>query len=477
VSQPPTARLVRVTRWVERLLLVLAAGVPALGTAYLHGYGGGNRVFMHHGVHEIAIAVSIAMSGFVAYVALQCYRNSGERFVGWLALAMIGETLIYLPHGLFTRLSHDHMALFLIFGPASRLLMVILLLVGLANYDRPPHPPSRVAARPIGRWILAFLVFDAALVWASLAHTPAMPVLRLAFEYAALGATALAVLGTLWRPRASPLMRLYTFSLVGFATSSITFVIASPWTHLWWYAHAIFAAAFLLLGYGVLRAYRATGAFSGVFSQEQLMEHLRSAKQAAEQAALELATVNAQLEVLATTDPLTRTANRRHFLDVAEREHQRSLRNGAAWSLLLIDLDHFKAINDEYGHPSGDRVLMSFVDVLQPMLRKSDLLGRIGGEEFAVLMPGTDLEAARAAAERMRQTVHLSKVTSLDGRTIDVSISIGVAASGPGTRDVSEVLHAADRRLYAAKRAGRDCVIWRDAVAASSHGALSLASS
>jgi two-component system, cell cycle response regulator len=475
VPQSTTAGLVRVTRWVERLLLVLAAGIPALGAVYLSEYGTGDRLFMHHGVHEIAIAVSIAMSGFVAYVALQCYRNSGERFVGWLALAMIGETLIYLPHGLFTRLSHDHMALFLIFGPASRLVMAGLLLVGLASYDRSPHPPSRVAARPIGRWILGFLVLDAALVWASLAHTSAMPVLRLVFEYAALGATGLAVLGALWKPRASPLMRLYTFSLVGFATASITFVIAAPWTHLWWYAHAVFAAAFLLLGYGVLRAYRATGAFSGVFSQEQLMEHLRSAKQAAEQAALKLATANTQLELLATTDPLTHAANRRHFFEVTQREHQRSLRTGIAWSLMLIDLDHFKAINDAYGHPSGDRVLMSFIDVVQPMLRNGDLLGRIGGEEFAVLMPGADPDAACAAAERMRRTVEALKVPSLDGRMIDVSISIGVATWGRDTRDVSDVMNAADRRLYAAKHAGRNRVVWQDGVVASSHGAFSSA--
>ena len=102
---------------------------------------------MHHGVHEVAIAVSIVVSAFVAYVAASCYRSSGEPFVGWVALAMIGETLVYLPHGLFTRLSHDHMALFLIFGPASRLVMAGLLLVGLASYDRAPHSPARTARR------------------------------------------------------------------------------------------------------------------------------------------------------------------------------------------------------------------------------------------------------------------------------------------------------------------------------------------
>ena len=450
------------TRLAERALLTLAALLPVLGMIYLRWSGAGELVYMDHGFHEFAIAVSLFASTFIAFVAMRCYQASGEVFVGWLTLALIGETLVYLPHGAFTRLSHDHMALFLIYGPASRLVMAGFLLVGLLHYDRKARTKVEIGKLKIWRWIALFVAIDAVLAWASLRHTDAMPWLRLLFEYAALAMTFAAMAIMLLRPKASPLMHVYTFSMAGFATSSITFVLSAPWTHLWWYAHGVFAAAFLLLGYGVLQAFHATGSFSGVFSQRQMMERLRAAKLAAELAAHELRDANAKLKVLATMDSLTGVANRRHFLDLAQSEADRCQRNGTRFSILLIDLDHFKNINDRFGHASGDLVLQGFVSVLKSTLRRIDTIGRLGGEEFAVLLPGTDTQKACEVGERFNALLRELVIPSLDQQPMQISASSGIATFGIDGDSVARVLQLADQRMYEAKRSGRDRVVGSD---------------
>lgn len=447
----------------ERGLVFLAACAPAGGAYYLIVSGAGGQMFMQHLVHEVAIAVSLICSGFISFVAVRCYKVSGEVFVGWLALALIGETVIYAPHGVFTRLSHDHMVLFLIYGPASRLVMASLLLIGLVQYDSPAHKPDQIDRKRLWPWLLIFCAINLALAWGSLWHADRMPVLRLWLEYGALVATGTAMMMVLLRPKRSPLMRVYAFSLAGFMTSSVTFIMTTPWTHLWWYAHAVFAAAFLLLSYGVIRAFHSAGSFSSVFSEEQLMAYLREAKENAEQANLKLLDANSKLEILATTDSLTGAANRRHFVERAERELQRARRTNSELAMLLIDLDHFKAINDRFGHATGDVVLKDFVDKISATLRDNDVLGRLGGEEFVVLMPDTEIDQAASKAQRLCQSARSLRPTSHDGQPLDLSVSIGVACSGKDGNTVSDILRIADKRLYRAKESGRDRVIWQDA--------------
>lgn len=415
---------------------------------------------MDHLVHELAIGLSLGCSGFVAFVAVRCYQSSGEVFVGWVALALIGETLVYAPHGLFTRFSHDHMVLFLIYGPASRLVMALLLLAGLLMYDSPPRGAERMRSLRLWLWIGVFGVINLVLAWGSLWHAQETRGVRLWMEYGALAVTGTAMAMLLARPKRSPLMRIYAFSLVGFMTSSVTFILALPWTHLWWYAHGVFAAAFLLLSYGVLQAYHSTGAFAGVFSQEQLMEYLRAAKENAEQINLKLREANTQLAILATTDSLTGVANRRSVVERVEHELERSRRTNTTLALLLIDLDHFKAINDCFGHPTGDVVLKCFVNKMATLVGSGDVVGRLGGEEFVVLMPETPMEQAVAMAQRICSSARQLSLVSHDQYPIKVTVSIGVALSGKDADNVSDLLRAADRRLYTAKQSGRDQVVW-----------------
>ncbi len=164
-----------------------------------------------------------------------------------------------------------------------------------------------------------------------------------------------------------------------------------------------------------------------------------------------------ELERMARTDALTGLLNRRAFLDEFERESARSARAGTALCMLLMDLDHFKQVNDCYGHRTGDAVLLSVADMLRNSLRAADLVGRLGGEEFAALLPQTTEAQGVMLAERLRERIAQLEVPGCDGTT-HVTANFGVAPWSGSRESLEELLHQADSAMYLAKRNGRNCV-------------------
>lgn len=157
------------------------------------------------------------------------------------------------------------------------------------------------------------------------------------------------------------------------------------------------------------------------------------------------------LEHSASHDALTNALNRRSLIEACERELERCRRHGHRMALLMLDVDHFKAINDTYGHLTGDRVLVSFVIRVRDQLRRLDQLGRFGGEEFLVLLPETSPESALLVAERIRTAV----ARTADGLPA-LTVSIGVTGNRTDETDIDELLARADRALYMAKTGGRN---------------------
>jgi len=158
----------------------------------------------------------------------------------------------------------------------------------------------------------------------------------------------------------------------------------------------------------------------------------------------------------AMTDPLTEIANRRRFMALFDKELNRADRNQSDLALLLLDVDHFKKVNDEYGHAVGDLVLKELSRVVKKELRDVDVFGRLGGEEFGVVLPGASLTKAHVVADRLRQLVKAA-VVKVDGNYIGVTVSIGIIASkGKSSRDL--LMKQADSALYSAKHSGRDTV-------------------
>ncbi|MFZ6749611.1 sensor domain-containing diguanylate cyclase [Undibacterium sp. Ren11W] len=164
------------------------------------------------------------------------------------------------------------------------------------------------------------------------------------------------------------------------------------------------------------------------------------------------------LEHQAQTDPLTQVANRSRFVEIANQELARCRRYGHPASLWMIDIDHFKAVNDTYGHHGGDVALQSLVATSRQMLRDWDIVGRMGGEEFAVLLPETDAKQSLDVAERLRQAVAATEIPLEGGAVVRLTISTGVATANDSDTTVDTLLERADKALYAAKNSGRDKV-------------------
>lgn len=165
-----------------------------------------------------------------------------------------------------------------------------------------------------------------------------------------------------------------------------------------------------------------------------------------------------ELEQQARKDMLTGLNNRRHFFELAEQEFKRSRRHEKSFSLLMLDLDNFKSVNDTYGHHVGDAVLKKLGEVATHTLREIDIVGRLGGEEFACLLPESNAGQALEVAERLRQEVEKTAVRLDDGSFLRVTVSIGLAGLQATDTDVDAILKRADTALYRAKRAGRNQV-------------------
>ena len=172
----------------------------------------------------------------------------------------------------------------------------------------------------------------------------------------------------------------------------------------------------------------------------------------------ELKDVNSKLYELATTDGMTNLFNRRHFLEISQREFIRQQRLKSQFALLMMDIDFFKQVNDKYGHAMGDEAIRSVARLLNGSLREYDLAGRIGGEEFAMMLVNCDIGAASEIAQRLCKEISETKVI-YSGQRIKITISIGLSQLEAGDADVEQTLHRADKALYKAKQSGRNRVV------------------
>ncbi len=172
---------------------------------------------------------------------------------------------------------------------------------------------------------------------------------------------------------------------------------------------------------------------------------------------LELEKLYADVQKLAITDGLTGLYNRRGFFELSQREVERAKRFGHAFSVIILDIDHFKGFNDSYGHETGDQVLEKLAGRLSAQLRKVDILGRYGGEEFSLLLPETNAAGARQVAERLRRCIAEEPIETSQG-FLNVTISVGLAVLQDNARTMEELLKYADQALYQAKETGRNRV-------------------
>jgi len=190
--------------------------------------------------------------------------------------------------------------------------------------------------------------------------------------------------------------------------------------------------------------------------QEQQMLEMLAAHAAV---AIDNSQLFAQVQHLAITDSLTGIYNRRYFFDTAQREFNRSARYDRCLSIMMLDLDNYKKINDLYGHHTGDLALIDFSRLLQNNVRETDVLGRYGGDEFSILLPETDYQEATEIADRLRILIR-DTVINIDGKAFNSTISVGISTSNKTLTDFSQLLLSADKALYDAKKMGKDHICY-----------------
>jgi diguanylate cyclase (GGDEF)-like protein len=188
------------------------------------------------------------------------------------------------------------------------------------------------------------------------------------------------------------------------------------------------------------------------------------------QSQLKISEQNQQLKILASSDPLTGCLNRRSFFSEAELALQNALGQRQHFSFLMLDVDHFKGINDRYGHAAGDKVLVGLVDLLTNLARGAYLVGRYGGEEFCIAVAGLPEANAEEFAEYIRSAV--SNVTTWLPNEARITVSIGIASCTGFPCEIADLVNRADQAVYAAKKAGRNRIVsWTRSAAESERGA------
>lgn len=186
-------------------------------------------------------------------------------------------------------------------------------------------------------------------------------------------------------------------------------------------------------------------------------ESLHKLNQALSDEAVKRRQLTEQLETLAMTDELTGLAARRRIIDIGTREANRSNRHDTAVCLMMLDIDHFKEVNDSYGHAAGDAVLIEFARIITTLLRSIDDIGRMGGEEFLAVLPDTRLDQALTVAERIRHQIE-QHTFRWDEHRIRLTVSIGLVQHPGSETSLDQLIMQADRALYATKAAGRNSI-------------------
>jgi two-component system cell cycle response regulator len=450
------------TRSYARLLLVAFALTPAGAIAYLFFFQNPSLKFESH-LFDIVWICAITMEGvFITCLTRRCYLSSGEPLLRWLTLGFFAFVLIYVPPGIVASFGDNHRWLWELYGPASRLTMFVSLLVGMLRYRQVPDPAEGRARSSATYWLAwggLYLLVD--LLIAPIVKSPVVGAVNVGvwLEGGALIFSALNVIVVMLRRNHSWLMLIYGISLTWLTLSSLAFILSRPWNHMWWLANAIFAGGFSVMSYGVVQAFRTTRSFTANFTQEVLLVRLAEATACLESTLRELQHTNQALEYLSASDVLTGASNRSRFIKCVEVEIARAKNNAAPFTILALDLDNLQWINECYGYRTGDEVLQGFVQACRAAMRPYDGVARVGGEEFMVLLPQVDLDAALAIGERIRVAVASTWFGSRSGQKFSTTVSVGISEYGRDGNTIDELFQAADRRRNRAKRRGRNCVV------------------
>lgn len=447
-------------------IVVAVIGVPIFWLVYLLQQP---VVVSQQAVHHFYyVALSALTAGTVGVFAYAEYKRAGHFKILLLAAGFIGGAVLYAIHGLITpgksmvifTSKQEHINAFVFFGDMSRLWIALFFIPQTFRI-------SRKNGQADWRILAAVAVVLAVTSWMLLHHPMLFPQVKHAtgvdtyFSVIVKVITVILLVVTTVRfyegwcvLRNTPVLALVVGSAL-LAQTPIIFMLSTPWSQAWWLAHNIYLACFIIIGLGLVlsRKYEQIEFFDVLSQAKEFIATIKNQKVELEMLNEKLAEANIALEKIAFTDSLTGAWNRRHFEEVAIIEMERALRYDQTVSLLLFDIDHFKEINDSFGHGVGDRVLVELVSLIKQHIRGSDLFARWGGEEFILLTPNTTGPDALLLGEKIRALAQTHRFDSVGNLTI----SIGVA-EWRKSETLRKWVDRADIALYLAKNDGRNLV-------------------
>jgi signal transduction histidine kinase len=268
-----------ILRWYKNLSLLFLVFLPLVGIGFIHMTAEGGDRFHYGAAHGVFILMAVVISAFLGYAAYRSYLLELDPSLRYIALGYMGFAFIYTFHGLFTPLAHSHTLAFIIFGPVSRLVMCIYIYLGLRTLlgQHPPDPERKKAS-----WWTCHLVLFAAVSllagWAAYGGSFTTQGVKLV-EGLSLALSLLSCIRLLLLRRRSSLLRFHLIAQLLFAQTSVAFILGSPWNGLWWFAHAVSAAGFMVLGFAIVRSFEGSHSIGAVYKETLLYPALRSVLQ------------------------------------------------------------------------------------------------------------------------------------------------------------------------------------------------------
>jgi len=315
--------------------------IPIAFIAYVYIYIDPTLTFKNFLAHEIVIGFAILWSASIAYVAYQCYLAKHEIFLRYLTLGFIGQTIVYSMHGILTRTADDTPILFILYGPASRVILAAFLLIALLKYTATDQ--SKVASKSWTIWTILFILILPVVAWLAVSPIGTNYYVRFAMEISAILMYLIALGVFFYRKIDTPLMWLFAVAIVMFAQSSLAFIfVERAWNHMFWLGHIIFAAGFFVLSYGLVKARKRSSSFSEVFNEELLYDKLT---EQVSKLKLEVATRKRAEQALIIAKDEAEQANQAKSQFISSMNHElRTPLNAILGFAQLLKMD---AINDE----------------------------------------------------------------------------------------------------------------------------------
>ncbi len=448
-----------ITRKKINLLAILIIISPPI-LYYIYNWS--NVFQVNPDLHFYYVVISSIIALLVGIAAYYEYKKNKKEKIFYIAIGFIGVSIFYTFHALVTpgmtifqpfvfadKLSN--ISIFVLLGDLSRLWLAVMMFIP-ENLFGENH---KIKKYYNGYSLIILFLIMTALVYFGLLNPSIFP----AFKNADLTDTYIAILtkvATLlflginalryyYSYKAKPNLSILAFIvgiLLVMETATI-FMISKPWSETWWLAHNSFLLSYIVIGFGVLYSYfgKEKYEFFDVIGQINKNTKILEEK-------------NNELSTLANYDALTGLANRRNFMTTTEKYIEDAKRENKEFALMFIDLDHFKIINDKYGHQTGDEFLIISSKKIISTIKSSDVASRLGGDEFVLLLKDIDKEQIENIAKRILEK--LSEPTIINGNTCIAGASIGISIYPKHGNTLDELISKSDDAMYKVKSEGRN---------------------